>query len=106
MNEHVIKEQLLYLQQQLRLQQTQIEDLQALQTKSSRGLDEYFTRVISIIIEAIPAQLYVTDGRKELGILAIVAWYHGIVNIAAKYKVAFECIQDLPTEAISIYESV
>lgn len=56
-------------------------------SSSGDSFDTYFENLIALIAEAIPEELYDTDGSREIGVIAIAAWHHGIAKLAAKHQV-------------------
>ena len=51
------------------------------------GFETYFENLIDIIAQVIPEEIYNTDGSREIGVVAIAAWHHGIAKYAAQHKI-------------------
>ena len=51
------------------------------------GFDTYFENLIDLIAQVIPEEIYDTDGSREIGVVAIAAWHHGIAKYAAQHKI-------------------
>lgn len=54
---------------------------------ASSSFETYFESLIALIADAIPEELYNTDGSREVGVVAIAAWHHGIAALASKHNV-------------------
>ena len=57
----------------------------------SSSYDEKKRSFLSKIMESIPktSDLFSTDGNKEIGFLAILAWHHSIARLATRHKIVF-----------------